>query len=142
MLGLNLVDKTGLPGLTGGPLVAAITSVCGAAFLLFGYDQGVMSGVVISEHWLSTMDNPSAALIGGISGLYDVGAVIGAVLAALTAEGVGRKRGLMLGAAALIIGSVLMGAAYERGVFIVGRILTGVGKPLRQHSPPDNESRT
>ena len=131
MLGLNLVDKTGLARLTGAPLVAAITSVCGTAFLLFGYDQGVMSGVVVSDHWLHTMGDPSAALIGGISGLYDVGAVIGALLAALTAETVGRKRGLMIGAAALIIGSVLMGAAYEKGVFIVGRILTGVGKQPR-----------
>lgn len=136
MLGFNLVDKTGLTWLKGRPLVASITSVCGTAFLLFGYDQGVMSGVVISKHWLNTMDDPSAALIGGISGLYDVGAVIGAILAAFTAENIGRKRGLMLGAVALIVGSVLMGAAYEKGAFIVGRIFTGIGRSLTIPSDP------
>lgn len=125
-----LVDKTGLPWLRGTPLVASITSVCAAAFLLFGYDQGVMSGVMISEQWIEVMNHPSAALIGGIAGLYDVGAIVGAAGAALTSERIGRKQGLNLGAVVLIIGSVLMGAATERVMHIVGRILTGVGEWL------------
>jgi hypothetical protein len=44
------LSKTSADTLHGRPLVAAITSVCSAGFLLFGYDQGVMSGVVISKY--------------------------------------------------------------------------------------------
>ena len=50
--------------LEGGWLIAAITSVCSSGFLLFGYDQGVMSGVVISKYWLAQMDHPSSLMIG------------------------------------------------------------------------------
>lgn len=123
-----LVDKTGLKGLKGRPLVGAITSVCSAAFLLFGYDQGVMSGVVISDDWLNTMGNPSSVIVGTITAIYDVGAVFGALLAAATAERLGRKRGLLFGCSLLIIGCVLMGACVEMGMMIVGRIFTGLGK--------------
>jgi MFS family permease len=122
-----MVDKTGLSWLKGAPLVSAITSVCSAAFLLFGYDQGVMSGVVISQQWLQQMGNPSTVMIGTITALYDVGAVFGALAAAVTAEGFGRKRALMFGSVLLIIGSVLMGSCYERAQMMVGRIFTGLG---------------
>lgn len=37
-------DKLGVSWLKGFSLVFTITSVNAAAFLLFGYDQGVMSG--------------------------------------------------------------------------------------------------
>jgi MFS family permease len=120
-------DKTGAGFLKGTPLVSAITSVCSAAFLLFGYDQGVMSGVVISEFWLAQMGHPSTVMVGTIVALYDVGAVFGAILAAVTAESLGRKRALIFGSVLLIIGSVLMGSCYERIQMMFGRIFTGFG---------------
>ncbi len=119
--------KTGLTALNGNLLVAAITSVCASGFLLFGYDQGVMSGVVISEDWLKTMNDPDALMVGTITALYDVGAIFGALGAAFTAEPLGRKRGLILGTAILIIGTVLMGSAFSRAQFMVARIFTGAG---------------
>ncbi|KAJ5813921.1 uncharacterized protein N7503_000671 [Penicillium pulvis] len=122
-----MFDKTGLRGLKGALLVAAITSVCSSSFLLFGYDQGVMSGVVISDYWLAEMGHPSTVMTGTITALYDVGAVFGAIIAALTVEQMGRKGGLMVGAALIIIGSALMGSCVERVQMIVGRIITGLG---------------
>lgn len=129
---LAMADKTGLGGLKGAPLVGAITTVCSSAFLLFGYDQGVMSGVVISTYWLDEMGNPSTVMTGTITALYDVGAVFGAICAALTVERLGRKRGLLLGALLLLIGSILMGACVERIQMMVGRIVTGLGM-LMEH---------
>lgn len=86
-----------------------------------------MSGVVISNYWLGQMGNPSTVMVGTITALYDVGAVFGAILAALTAERLGRKRGLMFGTVLLIIGCVLMGACYERIMMMFGRVFTGLG---------------
>jgi MFS family permease len=118
---------TGTPLLKGSPLITAITSVCSSGFLLFGYDQGVMSGIVISHYWLEAMNNPSTLMIGTITALYDVGAVFGAIAAAFTAEWLGRKRSLLFGAAVVILGAVLMGSAYERIQFMVARIICGIG---------------
>lgn len=86
-----------------------------------------MSGVVISSYWLSAMGNPSSLLIGTITAMYDVGAIIGAIAAAFTAEPLGRKRSLMVGAAFVLIGGILMGSSFSRAQFIVARIVTGIG---------------
>lgn len=113
--------------LQGQCLVAAITSVCSSGFLLFGYDQGVMSGVAISHYWLLSMGNPSTLMIGTITALYDVGAFFGAISAAFTAESLGRKRTLLVGATIVTIGAILMGTSFGRVQFMVARIVTGVG---------------
>jgi MFS family permease len=122
-----MVSRTGTHFLHGPVLVAAITSVCSSGFLLFGYDQGVMSGVVISHYWLKAMGTPSTLMTGTITALYDVGAFFGAICAAFTAESLGRKRTLLLGAAIVAVGAILMGASVERIQFMVARIVTGVG---------------
>jgi MFS family permease len=120
-------SKKGTDFLHGPLLVTAITSVCSSGFLLFGYDQGVMSGVVISDFWLSSMGAPSTLMIGTITALYDVGAFFGAIAAAFTAEPLGRKRTLILGAAILLVGAIIMGSAFERIQFMVARVITGIG---------------
>ena len=122
-----MFSKTGSHFLRGHLLVAAITSACSSGFLLFGYDQGVMSGIVISHYWLSSMGMPSTLMIGTITALYDVGAFLGAISAAFTAESLGRKQTLLLGAASVIVGAILMGCSYERVQFMVARVITGVG---------------
>ncbi|KAF8436605.1 major facilitator superfamily domain-containing protein [Boletus edulis BED1] len=121
------MDKIGHSRLKGTPLVAAITSVCSLGFWLFGYDQGVMSGVVISQPWLKQMGNPSTVMIGTITSLYDIGAALGAIAAASSSERLGRKQTLIFGAIILIIGSVLMGSAFERIQMMVARVITGIG---------------
>ncbi|KAF2087391.1 general substrate transporter [Saccharata proteae CBS 121410] len=117
----------GVRVLRGRGLIAAITSVCSSGFLLFGYDQGVMSGVVVSSYWLHQMGNPSTLMVGTITALYDVGAVAGAIAAAFTAERLGRKRTLLLGTWITIVGTILMGSCYERIQMMVARVITGIG---------------
>lgn len=129
-----------LSRLRGGPLVAAITSVCSAGFLLFGYDQGVMSGVVISPSWLAAMNHPSDLEIGTITALYDVGAIAGAILAAFTGDTLGRKRTLLFGALLVGIGGLAMGLAAARGTFMAARVVVGVGIGLTTSVTPVYQS--
>jgi MFS family permease len=122
-----MASRLGVSFLRGPLLIAAITSVCSSGFLVFGYDQGVMSGVVISDFWLSSMGHPSTLMVGTITALYDVGAVFGAIAAAFTADRLGRKHTLLLGAAIVIVGAVIMGSAFERIQFMFARVITGIG---------------
>lgn len=39
-------------------LRVAITVACQMAFILFGYDQGVFSGIVGNDDWLDTFGHP------------------------------------------------------------------------------------
>jgi len=121
------VTKAGVDTLRGTALIAMLTSVCSTGFCLFGYDQGVMSGVVISSYWLETMGNPSTIMLSTITALYDVGAVFGAIVAAFTSEPMGRKRTLIFGTCILLVGTVLMGSCVERIQMMVARVITGFG---------------
>ena len=42
----------------GRPLRLAISTCCLAAFLFFGFDQGVFSGILQNEDWLNLFDHP------------------------------------------------------------------------------------
>ncbi|KAK3315669.1 general substrate transporter [Apodospora peruviana] len=120
-------DGDGLPSLRGAPLVGLVTSVCSAGFLLFGYDQGIMSGVILSPSWLATMNHPSELTIGTITALYDVGAVFGAILSAFASERLGRKRTLLLGSLLVFVGGILMAASQGRREFMAARVVVGIG---------------
>ncbi|QSZ36970.1 hypothetical protein DSL72_009062 [Monilinia vaccinii-corymbosi] len=66
-------------------------------------------------------------MIGTITALYDIGAIFGAIAAAFTTEDLGRKRTLLLGAAIVMVGGILMGTSYERIQFMIARVVTGIG---------------
>ena len=57
-----------------------------------------------------------------ITALYDVGAVFGAIGAAVLGDRLGRKLTLITGC---VIGSILMAACFERIQMMFGRVLTG-----------------
>jgi len=42
----------------GRPLRMAIATCCLAAFLFFGFDQGVFSGILQNEDWLNRFNHP------------------------------------------------------------------------------------
>jgi hypothetical protein len=86
-----MFSKTGSPFLRGPLLITAITAVCSSGFLLFGYDEGVSSAIVISHYWLNSMGNPNTLMIGTITALCNDGTFLGAISAQFTAESLGRK---------------------------------------------------
>lgn len=57
----------------GKALVMAVTACSCQAFLLLGYDQGVMSGIVGAENrFARDFGHPDAGMQGNIVALYDV----------------------------------------------------------------------
>ena len=73
------------------------------------------------------MGHPSTIMVSTITALYDVGAVFGALGAAVVGDKLGRKRTLMLGCAVLIVGTILMATCFECIQMMFGRVLTGLG---------------
>jgi hypothetical protein len=57
----------------GQTLVVRITTCCSAAFILFGYDQGVMSGIIGADNQFGKdFGHPNAGLQGTIAAVYEV----------------------------------------------------------------------
>ncbi|OCH86258.1 hypothetical protein OBBRIDRAFT_738302 [Obba rivulosa] len=133
------MGKTAPPKLQGARLVALITA-CRIGFWLFGCDQGVMFDVVVLPFSLVHMSHPNTVMVGTITALYNVGAVVSAIAVHdrptrirhprdICVGVLGEKRMLILGATVLVAGMVLMGSAMERVQMMVMRVFTGVDEP-------------
>ncbi|BFZ62834.1 hypothetical protein YB2330_003944 [Saitoella coloradoensis] len=114
-------------GLRGKKLVYAITFTCSLGFLLFGYDNGVFSGLTTAPLFLDQFDNPGASMLGFIIAVYELGCLLGALICAVYADHFGRIKVMVAGNIILIIGCVIQTASFGRPELIVGRVVTGVG---------------
>ncbi|KAK4033252.1 general substrate transporter [Parachaetomium inaequale] len=130
--------------LTGRPLQWAITATAGAGFLLFGYDQGVMSGLLTGRAFTAQFPEidttagagGSASLQGTVVAIYEIGCFFGAIIALLIGEKIGRRKTIMLGCVILCLGGALQACAYGIPHMIVGRIVAGLGNGLNTSTIP------
>ncbi|KAA1477575.1 general substrate transporter [Dentipellis sp. KUC8613] len=124
-------------------LVIAITACCCQGFLLLGYDQGVMSGIVGADNQFGRdFDNPSPTQQGTIVAIYDIGCAVGSICAFVFGERLGRKKMIMTGASIMIIGTAIMTSSTTRAQLYVGRVVTGLGNGFNSSSIPVYQSET
>ncbi|KAL7173340.1 hypothetical protein ACSBR2_032749 [Camellia fascicularis] len=108
--------------------------------LLFGYDIGATSGATLSlqspELSGTTWFNLSAVQLGlAVSGsLY--GALLGSILVYPIADFLGRRRELIMAALLYVLGGFITAYAPGLGVFLMGRLLYGLGIGLAMHGAP------
>lgn len=129
-------------GLQGRSLGIAISVVATNGFLLFGYDQGVMSGIitdpVFNDYFTATKDN--STIQGITTGIYEIGCLLGAVFILCFGEWLGRRRACIIGGWIMILGVVIQVAAYNGHLpfvqFMVGRTITGVGNGINTSTIP------
>lgn len=134
--------------LKGRALNWAITATAGSGFLLFGYDRGVMSGLLTGDAFTRTFPeidttngaNGSATLQGTVVAIYEIGCFFGAIFCLLVGERLGRRRCIMIGCVVLAVGAVLQAAAFGIPQMIVRRIVAGLGNgmntsTIRRSSP-------
>jgi sugar porter (SP) family MFS transporter len=91
--------------------------------ILFGYDLGVISGVLlfIKKSWHLT-----SLTQGVIGGCLAAGAIIGAALAGRVTDRLGRKRSIMLAAVIFAIGAIGCAVAPNVIALIGARFITGI----------------
>ncbi|CAE6429046.1 hypothetical protein ACGC1H_000955 [Rhizoctonia solani] len=124
-------------------LVWAITACCCQGFLLLGYDQGVMSGIVGAENQFGKdFDSPSPTAQGTIVAIYDIGCAVGSLMCFAYGQKLGRRRMIMLGAITMLIGTAILTSATTRAQLIVGRVVTGIGNGFNSSSIPVYQSET
>ncbi|GAP83939.1 putative sugar transporter stl1 [Rosellinia necatrix] len=145
-------------GLRGNALNYAIGFVAGCDFLLFGYDQGVMGGILTMPQFLSVFPaiNPDDPAIRGNMALksqrastqgiavasYNLGCFLGAIISIFISDRLGRKRMIMLGTSIMVIGAILQASATTLPHLIVGRIITGLGNGGNTSTVPTWQSET
>ncbi|KAL1326287.1 hypothetical protein HN51_036354 [Arachis hypogaea] len=118
------------------PYVLRLAFSAGIGGLLFGYDTGVISGALLyirddfkavdRETWLQE----------AIVSMALAGAIIGASVGGWINDRFGRRKAIILADTLFFIGSVIMAAATNPAILIVGRVFVGLGVGMASMASP------
>lgn len=133
--------------LVGQPLLYAISVFASLGVFLFGYDQGVMSGIITGPYFLKFFNEPTALQVGSMVAVLEVGAFITSVAAGRVGDTLGRRGTLFVGACVFAVGGAIQTLTPGFWIMVVGRVVAGFGVgllstivPIYQSeiSPPDH----
>ena len=137
----------------GKPLRLYITFTAVMGFALFGYNQGMMSGLLNGEEFTKSFPilmkpaNPTAGetryinvIRGAVTACYELGCFFGALFSMFFGEWFGRSRIICMGCSVLIIGVLISVTTFRDswglGQFVIGRVVTGIGNGLNTATIP------
>ncbi|KAL4890581.1 general substrate transporter [Aspergillus ambiguus] len=129
-------------GLSGRPLSLAVTSVATMGFLLFGYDQGVMSGIISDKAFndVFTATKDDATMQALVTAVYELGCLAGAIFALFFGDKTGRRWMIFSGAIVMIIGVIIQVTSFVGHIpllqFFFGRVITGIGNGMNTSTIP------
>ncbi|KAK1924568.1 general substrate transporter [Papiliotrema laurentii] len=122
---LQLLDA--YPSTMGSSTLYLTTLLTALGFMLIGYDNGVMGGIIDNPPFKETFHNPSAGLVGTIVGIYEIGCFAGALITAVIGERLGRRRSIFLGAVVMLGGAGFQAGVSSAGAMIAARVVSGLG---------------
>ncbi len=105
-------------------LVALVVAVATIGGFMFGYDSGVING---TQNGLEAAFNLGRLGIGINVGAILVGSSIGAFIAGRLSDLIGRRGTMMLAAVLFLASALAAGAATSSAIFILARIVGGLG---------------
>ncbi|KAI7855212.1 general substrate transporter [Circinella umbellata] len=144
--------------LHGKALNHAIGFVAGAGFLMFGYDQGVMSSLLTLPEFerqfpMATPRSPSnpvcaepgmctgsPELQSNMVSIYQIGCLLGAILILLVGDSLGRRASTFWGTLIIIAGTIIQAAAHDYGTLCFSRLFTGIGNGMVTSTIPTWQS--
>ncbi|KIW64609.1 hypothetical protein PV04_09532 [Phialophora macrospora] len=126
------------PSLNGFWLQVGITLCSAWAFTLFGYDQGVLGGLIALPSFLSAnhIDPQAAGLQGTIVAIYDIGCLTGCIVCGFLGQMLGRRMFIVIGGVLVCIGAGLQAGAQGTAYLISGRVIAGLGMGLNTTMVP------
>jgi MFS family permease len=119
-----------------------VSAICTTGFLLFGYDQGVMSGIITAPAFADVFEETrgNSTIQGLVTSIYEIGCLFGAIFILVVGDQLGRRRAIIMGGIIVILGTIIQVTAYPARAplaqFIIGRIVTGVGNGINTSTIP------
>ncbi|CAN8100976.1 unnamed protein product [Discula destructiva] len=117
--------------------VFAIAAFACIGGVLYGYNQGMFSGVLAMPSFQQHMSeydpvdpNAPQTLKGWLTSILELGAWLGTLLSGFLAEAISRKYGVLVAVTVFVIGVVIQATAITSGghnSILAGRFITGMG---------------
>ncbi|KAJ2897805.1 hypothetical protein MKZ38_004367 [Zalerion maritima] len=123
----QVMGSNPIHGLTGKPLIYFTSIFVSLGVFLFGYDQGVMSGIITGEFFIDYFDYPSKAKVGTMVAILEIGAFISSLVVGRLGDIIGRRRTIFYGSCIFFVGGALQTFSTSMTVMMLGRIIAGLG---------------
>ncbi|KAF3767942.1 putative sugar transporter [Cryphonectria parasitica EP155] len=118
----------GIVGMLKNPYVSMTCCFAALGCIMYGYDQGVMSPVLVMENFQSQFPSLMGDTIQGwLVAALELGAWFGALICGYTADKISRKYSMNVAVIIFTLGTCLQCAAQNPGMLFAGRIIGGVG---------------
>ncbi|KAJ5861332.1 uncharacterized protein N7529_008642 [Penicillium soppii] len=124
----------------GRSLRMAIMFTCQLAFIFFGYDQGVFSGIVGNDDFLEIVRYPSPGILGIIVSIYNLGCFTGTIVSFAFSDKMGPRKSMWFAMVWIIVGATLQTTAFSRAQLLVARFITGIGTGIETTVVPVYQS--
>ncbi|CRG83041.1 Sugar carrier protein C [Talaromyces islandicus] len=123
----------GLRGLANNPFVLLCAACSTLGGLIFGYDQGVVSVILVMDQFLAQFPRVAAGSAGAgfwkglLTAMIELGALVGALNQGWIADRISRRYSILVAVAIFTIGSILQTAAINYPMLAVARLIGGLG---------------
>ncbi|KAK2001546.1 general substrate transporter [Colletotrichum falcatum] len=127
-------------GLTGNALsVLQIALVVCPAFILFGYNQAGLGGLITTEDWVKTFPQidtvhttgdtkkANSTLQGFVVATFTIGALFGSLFCSWAGNAFGRRNVIFFAGVCTLVGEILECASFHLAQLIIGRVIIGFG---------------
>ncbi|PWY85562.1 sugar transporter [Aspergillus eucalypticola CBS 122712] len=124
----NAEKPHGLMGMLKNPYVFATCAFASLGCIMYGYDQGVMSPVLVMENFENHFPYFMGSTVQGwLVASLELGAWAGALFNGYLADRISRKYSMMVAVIIFTLGSSLQAGAQKPSYFFAGRIVGGIG---------------
>ncbi|KAH8680743.1 sugar transporter [Xylariales sp. PMI_506] len=110
------------------PIVIVFSLLASIGGVLFGYDQGVISGVLVMDNFAKTFPKLAndTTLKGWMVSVLTLGAMVGALINGPVSDRLSRRWSITLATTVFVVGSIIQAAAQNLPMIFVGRAIAGV----------------
>ena len=95
-----------------------------------GFDSSMMNGLQAVASWDNYFGSPRSALLGLMSAIYSLGAILVLPAVPPICDRLGRRGGIVFGSILMLIGAAIQTASQNIAMFIISRFILGMGIPF------------
>ncbi|ROW05798.1 hypothetical protein VMCG_05204 [Cytospora schulzeri] len=118
----------GILGMLKNPYVFMTCAFASIGCIMYGYDQGVMSSVLVMENFQAQFpDLMGSTIQGWLVAALELGAWAGALFCGWLADVISRKYSMNIAVLVFTVGTCLQCAAHNSGMLFAGRVIGGFG---------------